>query len=132
MKLLDYLKINSNDADYYDTNYEASVTVCFDVDGNTNDLDPYDCFCKKLYNCVQVKNETTVYWSDLIVNNMKLFKDFTNRYWRYNYEDDEDEFIYQWIYELHAYCSGAANDDIYAEMIALLDKCVYIEHNEKE
>lgn len=128
MKLLDYLKIYNKDADYYDTDYDASVTVCYDdIVDNTEELDPYDCFCWKLYNSVQIKNESTVFWSHLIINNMKLFKEFTDKYWINTYEDDEAEFIYQWIRELHAFCSGAATDDIYLEMISLLDKCVYIE-----
>lgn len=131
MKLLDFLKNNQNksqdlvDKDYFDAYYDACITVCLDLD--EKEMDPYHRFCRKFFNSVQIAQSDVVFWSSLIENNITLFREFSKKYWSRNYKDSE-EFVYQWLQELHLYCSGAANDNIYEKMILLLDKCEYKEN----
>lgn len=129
MRLLEYLKINNKDEDYGDADFDAIITVCFDIEDDTPYLKTYNAFCKKLYSSVQIKNKNTVFWGNLIKNNLELFRDFAVKNWTIQYKDD-DEFIYQWINELDAYCSGAGSDFIYEQMIMLLNKCKYIERKD--
>jgi hypothetical protein len=44
---------------------------------------------------------------------MEKFKKFTAEHWNNQYEDDEDEFIYQWINEIHLYMAGYTTERIY-------------------
>ncbi len=44
---------------------------------------------------------------------MTALKEFTKEYWNYTYENVEDEFIYQWINELHAYSAGYTSENVY-------------------
>lgn len=125
MKLLEYLKINNDDVDFYDTDYDISVTVCFDADDINND-DAYYKFLVKLYDTVEIVSKNTVNWSGLIENNAVLFQEFMKRNWKIQYSD-KDDFVCSWISELNVYCAGMVNDFIYNEMLKLLDKCQYIE-----
>ena len=61
-----------------------------------------------------------VKWTELIQNNMEKFKAFTKENWSNQYEDDEDEFIYQWINEIHYYLAGYVNEDFYDELVKLV------------
>lgn len=120
--LYDYLKMSENDHDTYDTDYEAIVTVCF-ID---EEDDEYDKFCNgiiKKVNVVHVNGyDLTVNWCDLIERNMDKFKAFTKEHWYEScqHEDDIDEFIYQWINEIHQYMAGNVSIDFYNELNKLV------------
>ena len=38
------------------------------------------------------------------------------------YEDDDDEFIYQWITEIHSYMAGCVSDDFYGVLVEFVDE----------
>lgn len=124
MKLLEYLKTNSDDKDFYDTVYDISVTISLDTE--SADDDAHHKFLVMLCDSVEIINENTVNWSGLIKNNMALFKDFMSKNWIIQYTD-EDEFICEWITELHTDCAGMTVDSTYDEMLKLLKQCKYIE-----
>lgn len=121
MKLYDFLKVSQNDFDTEDTVYCAVVTVCY-IDENEA-TDNYDKFCIELMKKVEVERQVgdalLVKWTELIQNNMEKFKKFTEKNWNENcqYEDSEDEFIYQWIKEIHYYMAGYVSEDFYGELV---------------
>lgn len=123
MKLYEYLEINKCDVDTYDTEYDAEVTVCHIYEEN----DEYDKFCNGIIKKVSVveinKNSLTVDWSELIKRNIDKFKEFTAEHWYSNcqYEDDIDEFIYQWINEIHQYMVGNVSEDFYSVLNEFVD-----------
>ena len=123
VKLYDYITMAECDFDTYDTTYDAEVTVCHIYEEN----DEYDKFCNgiiKKVNVVEVSGECLVVdWSELIAKNIDKFKEFTAKYWYADcqYEDDEDEFIYQWINEIHQYMVGNVSIGFYAKLNKLVD-----------
>lgn len=123
--LYDYLKMSENDFDTYDTVYDAGVTVCYIAD--EDETDEYDKFCNgiiKKVNVIHVNRDILVVdWTEMIKRNMDKFRAFTKKNWYEDcqYEDDEDEFIYQWINEIHQYIAGNVSIDFYIELNKLVD-----------
>ena len=121
--LYDYLTIAKNDFDTYDTEYDVGVTVCHICEED----DKYDEFCNgiiKKVNVVEINsNSLTVDWSEHIKRNMDKFKKFSVEHWYANcqYEDDIDEFIYQWINEIHQYMAGNVDEDFYTVLNEFVD-----------
>lgn len=125
MKLYDFLKISQNDFDTYDTVYDTGVTVCYIDEEDVEDS--YDKFCIELMKKVEVEEQNDdiliVKWTELIQNNMEKFKKFTAENWYEScqYEDDEDEFIYQWINEFHQYMAGNVSDKFYNKLVEFVE-----------
>lgn len=123
--LYDYLKLTEDDFDTYDTEYDAEVTVCYIDEAEAEDN--YDKFCVniiKKVNVVKVNGDILVVnWCELIKRNMDKFKAFTKKHWYENcqYEDDIDEFIYQWINEIHQYMAGYVSESFYATLNKFVD-----------
>lgn len=121
MTLYEYLQMAENDFNTYDTKYDAGVTVCHIYEED----DDYDKFCNgiiKKVGVIKVNGDTlTVNWSELIERNMSKFKEFTAKHWRYQYEDDIDEFVYQWINEIHMYMAGYVSESFYTKLIEFVD-----------
>ena len=124
MKLYELLKMSESDYDVYDTEYDASVTVCFIEEDNK--MDDYDKFCVGITKKVEVvkivqDSHLVADWSTLIRDNMEKFKEFTEKNWKYKYRDDEDEFMYQWINEIHLYMAGYVPDSFYSELVEFVE-----------
>ena len=125
MNLYEVMKKSEYDYDTYDTEYDACVTVCY-IDEEYAE-DNYDKFCISIIKKVEVESihsdSLVCNWSKLIKDNMENFKAFTKEHWRKDcqYDDDEDEFIYQWINEIHAYMAGYVSEDMYEELVELVD-----------
>ena len=121
MKLYDFLKLSQNDFDTEDTIYCAVVTACYIEEDETNDN--YEKFCIELMKKVEMEKQVgdglLVKWTELITNNMEKFRAFTAENWYDNcqYEDDDDEFIYQWINEIHQYMAGNVAEDFYDKLV---------------
>ena len=126
MKLYDIIKISEEDYDTYDTVYDAVVTVCYIEENDTNDN--YDKFCIELMKKVEVDHINgdglAVKWTEFIYNNMEKFRAFTEKYWGRKYRDDEDEFVYQWINEIHLYMAGYVSEDFYSILVKFVDSLV--------
>ena len=124
MKLYDFMKLSQNDYDTCDTVYDTGVTVCYIAENEARDN--YDKFCIELMKKVEVESLNDdiiiVKWTELIENNMEKFRAFTKENWYDNcqYEDDDDEFIYQWINEIHQYMAGNVAEDFYDELVKLV------------
>lgn len=121
MKLYEFMKMSKADYDTYDTVYDACVTVCY-ADEET---DSYDKFCNDIMKKVEVvevhENCIIVDWSALINENIDKFREFTENHWKYTYEDDEDELIYQWINEINAYMAGYVSEDFYNILVEFVE-----------
>ena len=121
MKLYDFMKMSETDYDTYDTVYDACVTVCY----ADEEVDSYDKFCNEIMKKVEVaevhENCLIVDWSALISGNIDKFREFTEKHWRYTYEDDEDELIYQWINEIHAYMAGYVSENFYNTLVKFVE-----------
>ena len=121
--LYDYIKMAESDFDTYDTKYDAVVTVCHVYEEN----DEYDRFCNgiiKKVNVVKINgDDLTVDWSELIERNIIKFRMFAAENWYSNcqYEDDEDEFVYQWINEIHQYMAGNVSISFYSKLNKFID-----------
>ncbi len=123
MTLYEFMKMSECDYDTYDVDFDAIVTVCLpDEDDN---LDVYGKFCFEIIKKVEVLKQTDtgliVDWSGFIKRNIEQLREFTDEYWYNNYEDDEDEFVYQWINEIHAYMAGYVSEDIYEKLVELAE-----------
>ena len=119
MTLFEYLELQQGgwiSADTYDTDYDIIVTIDADIDDKDNE-DPYYQFTFGLLRSVEIesigKDTLTCKWSKFITDNMELFKAFAKEYWVNQYEDDEEEFIYQWIREIHYYLAGYVGNSTY-------------------
>lgn len=123
MTLFEYLQMAENDFDTYDTKYDAGVTVCHIYE--EDEADEYDKFCNgiiKKVSVVKINGDAlTVDWSGLIERNMSKFKNFTKKHWHRQYEDDIDEFVYQWINEIHLYMAGYVSEDFYSVLNKFVD-----------
>ena len=121
--LYEYLEMSQNDFDTFDTEYDAEVTVCHIY----KETDEYDKFCNgiiKKVNVVKINGEyLIVNWSELIKRNMDKFREFTAEHWYEScqYEDDVDEFVYQWINEIHQYMAGNVSIDFYSVLNEFVD-----------
>lgn len=123
MKLYDVMKKSEEDYDTYDTEYDASVTVCY-IDDEYEE-DNYDKFCNEIIKKVEVtriipNSHLVCDWTKLIRDNMEKFRAFAMRYWAFEY-NDEDEFIYQWINEIHLYMAGYVSEDFYGVLIDFVE-----------
>lgn len=129
MTLYDYMKNNSiDDVDAWDTETDACVTVCIDMGAESEDNlynSYYDEVCFELIKKVEFAKEVRsgvveCKWRKLIKDNIEKFRDFSILYWHRLYEEDEDEFIYQWIKEIHYYLAGYVSNDTYLNLVALV------------
>jgi hypothetical protein len=128
------MKIEQCTMDTYDNVYDIGVTVepIEDDDYKTYpDDENYYKFCLEILKKVDVVEKSggslIVNWNELVNNNMEKFRAFTEKHWREDcqYEDDNDEFVYQWINEIHLYLAGYTNEETYGEFVDLLNT---IEH----
>ena len=123
MTLYEFMKMSECDYDTYDVDFDAIVTVCLpDEDDN---LDAYGKFCFEIIKKVDVVKVADtgliVDWSGFIKRNIEQLREFADEYWYNNYVDDDDEFIYQWINEIHAYLAGYVSEDIYEKLVELVE-----------
>lgn len=123
MTLYQLVKASECDYDTYDNVYDAEVTVCSFDEGDEQSEDYYEKFRIGIMKFVEVvDNSATKWgivckWTDFIQRNIRVFKEFTEKYWYIQYKDDKDEFIYQWITELHNWGAGALSEDMYKEFV---------------
>ena len=127
MTLYDYLKMQNNgylSVDTYDKDYDAVVTIDADIEDedensceNHEDDENYYKFIFALLRAVEVvsfdRDNVICDWSGLVKNNMTIFREFSKKCWICQYEDDDEEFIYQWIRELHYYYAGYVGESTY-------------------
>lgn len=118
MKLYDFIKMAETDYDTYDTIYDEGVTVCYIEENAENDS--YDKFCINIMKKAEMEKVNgdilIVNWTKLIKDNMEKFREFSKKHWRFQYKD-EDDFIYEWIKEIHMYMAGYVSEDFYDVLV---------------
>lgn len=123
MTLYEFMKMSECDYDTYDVDFDAVVTVC--LPDEDDDLDAYGKFCFEIIKKVDVVKVADtgliVDWSGFIKRNIEQLREFADEYWYNNYADDDDEFIYQWINEIHAYLAGYVSENIYEKLVELVE-----------
>lgn len=122
MTLYDFIKVTNQDYDTYDTEMDAEVTVCAFDEEDEKSEDYYEKFRIGIMKFVEVirgtvDNGLLCKWSEMITRNIKVFKEFAEKFWTYQYEDDEDEFIYQWIEEINQWTAGNCYESAYKEFV---------------
>ena len=121
MTLYDFIKVADNDYDTYDNTYDAIVTVCsFDKDDEQSE-EYYEKFRIGIMKYVEVVKaisgwEVICDWSGFIKNNITVFREFAEEHWIRQYEDEED-FIDQWIREIHYWLAGETSESVYKEFV---------------
>lgn len=120
MTLYDWLKLNDGCYDTYDLVYDGVVTV----DYIENEEEFYDKFCMGMARKIEFVNtvkgsscEIVCNWTKFIRDNIEIFREFTEENWTHQYEDDIDEFIYQWIKEIHYWMAGYVSENTYKDFI---------------
>lgn len=125
MTLYDFIKADDCCYDTYDDVYDTTVTV----DINLDPEDDYDEFCVELIKKIEVKGRAydgnpVCGWYDYIKRNLPRFRQFADDYWIKNNHEDEDDFICEWVEELHRFLAGYGEDDQYwYYKQELVDKC---------
>ena len=117
MTLYDYIKTFCEngwfDEDTYDTVFDYGITVCVDIDSTSDEY--YQKFCTGLLKHVEVDTmdgDCVLKWSDMIKDNIELFRNFANWHWNISFEDDDD-LIYEWLKELHYWLAGYTSENVY-------------------
>lgn len=117
----DLLCETENDYDTTDSVFDAIVTVCYIEETDKND--DYEKFCIELLKKVKVisigKSYVEADWYTLICDNQKLLRQFMRENWSQSYSD-EDDFIYEWIKEIHSYLAGYVSDKFYKKLVDLV------------
>ena len=135
MTLYEFVNGTERDYDAYDDASEYCVTVCYISPTMKHDDYNHFCynhFCMELMKKVKFVKQTSdcivvCKWYDFINWNFDKFKAFSREHWEDTYDDEDDEFIYQWIQELHGYIAGDVPDDFYStllDFVNTLEGCV--------
>lgn len=121
MTVYEYIKTNGCDYDVYDDVFDTCVTCC---DCSEDDGDEYDKFYYRFYAGIQKlvtvkkinKDSLVANWYDLIRENEDVFREFMEEHWNRQYEDDDD-FAYEWIRELHLWGAGYVSESTYKDFV---------------
>lgn len=120
----DLLSENNDYIEFYDDRFDAFVALDYVSEKKLNCKEDkyYYRFLNYLNNNVQVLSAGNCIcaWTDFIKKHIKAFKKFTKEHWTRTYEDDMDEFIYQWIRELHLYGAGYVSETEYKALVDML------------
>lgn len=125
MTLYDLIKNTGSDYDTYDDVYDECITVSINLEPN----DDYDEFCIALTKLIVVVDpeyygHVICEWSNFIIKNMEVFREFSYKYWYKNYCEDEEDFVWEWMKELNLLLAGYGEDGKYGlYKQELIDKC---------
>lgn len=120
MTVKDYLNLQHCDYDFDDKDYDAVVTCCY-IDEINNS---YDTFCDLLTSKVSIVkggDYPIANWSGFIANNFEKFKTFAKENWHCSYDDDDEEFVYEWIKEFHSYLAGMVSYTFYDKLVEFFE-----------
>ena len=115
------VKVSSNSAEDEILNKIAEKVMCGGILLKLENSDMADGdfleICKKV-KPISVTGDGTIVvgWSGLIFDNMEKFRDFTEKYWENQYDDDDD-FVFEWINEIHMYMAGYVSEDFYRVLV---------------
>lgn len=114
--LYDFIMEQNNDFDTYDTVFDVEVTVCVPCETGEDYYDKfYDFILKHVTGIEKIgEGECRADWYYFVNSNIEVFKDISNELWdKENIAEDDDDFIYDWIVEIHGLLAGGASEDTY-------------------
>ena len=122
MKLYDFLFVHECDEDVYDNTYDECVTVSMPSLDCEDEWENYERFivevCKRVDLIGTTRYGLIADWAGFIERNIELLKAYADKNWYKNqYDGDDEEFIYQWIRELHLWFAGYVDEGTYAEFL---------------
>lgn len=123
MTLYQLVKASGCDYDTYDNVYDAEVTVCSFDEGDEQSEEYYEKFRIGIMKFVEVVDNSATHWgivckwTEMIERNLSVFKELTLKYWDNFYEEDDDEFVYQWINEINQWSAGNCWERIYKDFV---------------
>ena len=122
MNLYDFVMKEQGDFDTYDTVFDVCVTVCepYEYD-NGEEKEYYDVFSDLIMKKVSVVKKISDYecqcnWSDFILLNKEIFKRASTELWT-SVPAGEEELVYQWIREIHAWMAGYVSESTYKKFV---------------
>ena len=126
MKLIDYCRsVDFVDFDSYDNVYDVIVTICFDEETVDKPEDSFDRFVKYIVEHVDYIKGNGNYvicdWNGFVKAHEQVLRQYEHDCWRYNYDDDEDEFVYEWIREINLYLAGYISEAGYTDIVNRLE-----------
>lgn len=144
-KALEYLRNLKFDFDRANRKFESISSMFKRVDGESFDScdfdfdilvtvdeidtvnDPYDKYCKAVYDRVNVIRDDSdtsnlcCDWSEFIYRYYDKLKNFANQNWVKNNFANKDDFVYEWIKETKLLITGYGTDSIYKSLTELLE-----------
>lgn len=130
MKIKEYLDIRQNDVDTFDKTFEVIVTCCHitdeefeeEINDAENSFRNYFRFIKYIYENVDVVNTKNIIcdWAGFVKEHYNALYKFMEEHWMHCYEN-KDDFIYQWIKEIHYYLAGYTTEENYNYILELLE-----------
>lgn len=123
MTLYEFIKVANKDYDTYDTVYDTVVTVCAFNEEDEKSEDNYEKFRIGIMKYVEVIKGISGYelvcdWTGMIKRNEAVFREYTEQFWDTRWQNlDEDDFIYEWIDEIHKYCAGYSSEQNYKRLV---------------
>lgn len=123
MTLYELMKLR--DEDYIETTddvFDCIVGSNFIENEVLTDFDDfyYNNFCYYISNCIEVLDANNYYpicdWSGFINKHFNELYDFAKNNWK-GIPLEKDDFIYEWISELHLYQAGYVSENIYKKFL---------------
>lgn len=112
MTVYDYLKMNECDEDFWDDQFDTCVTICCPDMDDDSWINKFTWEISKHAEVIKTTEPVLAGWTAMIERNWEKFKEFTKANWEHDYED-KDDFIYEWINEIHMYIAGYMPEDYY-------------------
>lgn len=127
MTLYEFITKEQGDFDTYDTVFDVCVTVCepYEYDEG-EEKEYYDIFNDLIMKKVEVERKTgecscVCKWNDFIEKNIETFRKAADELWERTPKADDD-LIYEWIKEIHAWMAGYVSESIYKEFVTTYGK----------
>ena len=119
MTLYELLQIKGDYIETSDVDYDVLVATDLVKDEDMNEnTDNYYKFLNYIAHNVEVTDTRNdiCNWSKFVLNHKVALTRFAEENW-YEVPEEEDDFVYEWINELHNYQSGNISEKMYKEFI---------------
>ena len=111
------------DFDVWDNTFSETVCCCYpNFDISYADKDPCERFEDYIYNNVKIvrskpdKDFVVADWAGFVEEHFDDLKAFTKEWWKHDYSD-KDDFVDEWIGEIHKWLAGYTYDRAYTAFL---------------
>ena len=122
MTLYEFITTEHADFDTYDTVFDTCVTVCEPYEYEEGEeKEYYDIFNDLIMKNVEFSEKISecscvCKWRDFIKKNLEVFRKAADELWVRTPKEDDD-LIYGWIKEIHAWMAGYVSESTYKEFV---------------